>query len=302
MPAASRVSCPPYGGPPAFGMVVAAPRQKAARAAADPVESDRAAEAAKQRHRQSGPFRLGEPAFERVERIDRQEALEAVAEHGVFEPLDGGADQFPAIDDVAGIGAPCHAAGQHVRGMGPLPAEDRDDLQDPAADAEGTDHRAAFQRPECARDLGGQRMVGVASIQEVGHEEQEGLAQVALYVLGHQAEASDQRCLRRYRQPPEPFEGQYGGVEMGGAADAADTRRDHQRVARRAIHQQLFETAEQGADTAGIDDATAFDIDLEFEVSLDPVEIDTNGSPRHPQGSISRLISRTGAAAFARFL
>lgn len=83
------------------------------------------------------------------------------------------------------------------------------------------------------------------------------------------------------RQPGEPFQGERGGVEMGGAADAAHARRDDEAVLGGAADQELLEAAEQGADAAGVDDAIAFEVDLEFQVAFDAVEIDVEGGAGH---------------------
>jgi hypothetical protein len=118
-------------------------------------------------------------------------------------------------------------------------------------------------------------------VHEIRREEQEALAQVALHVLGHQAQVAHQRGVGRDGQPGEALEGQRGGVQVGGAADAAHPRGDHQAVLGGAADQELLEAAEQGADAAGVHHSVAVEVDLEFEVAFDAVEVDVEGGACH---------------------
>ena len=287
---------------PALRVVPAAGAQEMAGAGADVLQADGAGEAGEQADRAGGVGGLLQPREEGVAAGEGEPVVEAVADDVALVDLDDLVDDVLAVDDVAGGGAPGDAAGQHVGRVGPLAAEQGDQLDHLAAGGEGAAHHATLERREGRLDVGGQGLAGVARVHEVGSEEQEALAQVALHVLGHQAQVAHQRGVGRDRQAGQALQGQGRGVQVGGAADAAHPRRDHQAVFRGAADQELLEAAEQGADAAGVHHPVAVEVHLELQVAFDAVEVDVEGDARHAQGSISRFLTRLGAAAWARFL
>jgi hypothetical protein len=77
------------------------------------------------------------------------------------------------------------------------------------------------------------------------------------------------------------FQCQHRGIQLRGAANAADTGRNHQRILGLTADEDLFEPPVQGADTPGIDDFVVFDFQLKIEIAFDSVKVDLNGPSGH---------------------
>ena len=141
----------------------------------------------------------------------------------------------------------------------------------------------------------GQRVIGVRRVAEVRREHQERVARVAHHGLGHEAEVADARAVGGDRQPVGGLERRGRGIQLRRAADAADARRDDQRVARVAAREDLLEAAEHRADAPGVGHVVPRELEPDLHVALDAIELHPDRAPlgRH------RAPSFVGAQALA---
>jgi hypothetical protein len=169
--------------------------------------------------------------------------------------------------------------------VGPLPAEGDDDRQDPLCRIDGLAGEAALERRrEELHDAVVQRVLSVGLVAEVGGEHQERVSRVAHHRLRHQAEVADARGVGGDRRAVRRLERGHRGVELRGAADAADARGDDERVLGIAAHEDLLEAAEHRPDTPRVGDRVAVELQPYLHVALDPVEVhpDRPALRRHP--------------------
>jgi hypothetical protein len=251
------------------------------RALAQPVQALPAQEAGQQAQRRGGRAGLGQPGLEGLGRVQRQPGVQPTAEDALLVPALQRQQRAAAGHQPAGVGRGHHAAGQHVGRVRPLPAEVRHDLQHLAGLGQGLAVDVALEGLEGGHQRRMQRIGRIARVAQVRREEEKGLAQVVLQALGDQAEVADAGGVGRHRRGPDLLQRQHAGIEVGGAADAADPRRDDHRVARGAAEQDLLEAAVHGALGARGHHHAVLQRDLHAEVAFDAVEIEVQFDAGH---------------------
>lgn len=231
-------------------------------------------------------------------------AFQGTAEHALLVPAPEMLEDVAALIELGGCRHVGHAARHHEGTMGPLPSEQRKKFEHPLRLPHRIDTARTGKRRVARDRLGMQRLRGMGRRGEVRHEHQQRLAHVALHVLRHQRHVAQADRIRGHRDAGDAVERARGGHQVGGAADAADTRGDHQTIERAAPLHDVLEAAEHRARTPGIDDAVVFELDADFQVAFDAVEGNVADDPlrhdgRFPQILVSRFFRRSGAAAAA---
>src|SRR5215471_3024178 len=134
------------------------------------------------------------------------------------------------------------------------------------------------------------------------------MSRIAHHRLRHQTEIANACAVRRQWGLKSHLQSRGGGVELRRAANAADARRDNERVFGIAPEEDLLKAAVHRAYAPGVGDRVVVDLQLDFEVTFDTIQIHLDNSPSHfpilhPRRTISRLarISDCGGACGSYF-
>src|SRR5262249_13800128 len=120
------------------------------------------------------------------------------------------------------------------------------------------------------------------------------MSRIAHHRLRHQTEIANACAVRGQRRLKSHLQRRGGGVELRRAANAADARRDDERVFRIAPEENLLKAAVHRAHAPGVGDRVVVDLQLDFEVTFDTIQIHLDNSPGdspilRPRRTISRM-------------
>src|SRR6185295_17691827 len=146
----------------------------------------------------------------------------------------------------------------------------------------GLSGQAAFERrlKEFERLLI-ERLVPIRLIAEIRGEHQEGMPRIAHHRFRHQAEIANARAIGGKRRLKGYLQSRGRGIELRGAANAADARCYDERIFGIAPDQNLLIAAIHRTDTPGVCDRVIVNLYLDLEVAFDPIHIHLYDLLRH---------------------
>ena len=162
--------------------------------------------------------------------------------------------------------------GWKARECGHLPARTPIISSKPTARRQHFPRGLPGHRLEALRDRLEPAPAGILGAREVGHEEEIEVGEMVGDVLRGVGDVGRQGAVVRGFAAGELAQRRRGGDRLRNRADAADARRDHQRVERRPPVEQLLVAAIERRRHFGAPDAPVVDVERDLQIAFDTIE------------------------------